>query len=87
VSAVPLEATGPSGDDRAAIVIDEVQRVLNVRDVTPDTPIDAVGADSQALLRLTAALEETFDVSIDIVDMFTARSVADLVDLTTGPAS
>ncbi|MEV6256976.1 acyl carrier protein [Nocardia sp. NPDC051911] len=65
-------------------VLDEVAASFGVPAVSPDQTLAGLGVDSVAVLRCMTRLQNRFDVAIDVVDMFTATQVRDLVELVAG---
>lgn len=72
--------------NHAEHVIAELTRVTDVAAITPDMALDDLHLTSEATLRLLMALEKRFGVTIDIVDLFTAEKVDELIAL-AAPAS
>lgn len=60
----------------------EVGGIFNVRDVTPTSRLELLGANSEQMLCLVAKLKRQFSITVATVDAFTAETVADLVALT-----
>jgi len=76
--------------DPTSVVVAEVARLTGVDVVTPHTSVHDLPLTSEITLRLLRSLEKRFDVVIDIMDIFTAETVADLIDLTrasSGPGT
>jgi acyl carrier protein len=71
------------GEMIANQVNEVVRRHLDVagRNIAPSTRfVDDLGADSLALVDLTLALEEAFDIDIESDDVATLRTFQDAVD-------
>jgi acyl carrier protein len=64
-----------------AFVLREVAAHFGVPTVSPADTLVGLRAGSVSILRLMAALRDRFDISIDVVDMFQAVAVSDLVVL------
>jgi acyl carrier protein len=64
-----------------AEVLREAAKVVGVVEVRAEQRVADLKPDSVTLMRLIAALQERFDISIDVVDVFTAETVSDLVDI------
>ncbi|MFD8705794.1 acyl carrier protein [Kitasatospora sp. NPDC059648] len=64
--------------DALMSVISEVFAPL---EVSLDSTFDDLGATSVSLLRLMVSIQSTFDVDLDVVDMFTVANVGELVQL------
>jgi hypothetical protein len=64
------------------LVIREVGRMFNARDVTRTSRPGQRGANSEQMLRLVAELGRQFSGGIGVVDAFTGEAVAGLAALT-----
>ncbi|MFF9350161.1 acyl carrier protein [Streptomyces sp. NPDC014734] len=62
-------------------ILDETAKILRTPSVTLEDDLAALHANSLVVLQLMSAVEERFDTSIDMVDMFRIRTVRDLVEL------
>ena len=62
-------------------VLSVISDVFSPREVLPNSKIGALEADSVSLLRLMVVLQRRFNVTLDVVDMFNADDVGDLVRL------
>lgn len=58
-----------------------ISEVVSPLEVSPDSSLDDLEASSVLLLRLMVALQQKFDVVLDVVDMFSVDDVGDLVRL------
>ncbi|MFD5733308.1 acyl carrier protein [Streptomyces sioyaensis] len=58
-----------------------ISEVFAPLDVSLDSTFDELGATSVSLLRLMVSIQSTFDVDLDVVDMFTVANVGELVQL------
>jgi long-chain acyl-CoA synthetase len=76
--AAPAKAAG------GATVEEVLRRFVGQREVTPATPIEALGLSSLERVELMMALEEAFETTIDEGAFAAARTVADLVPGATG---
>ncbi|MDJ0105749.1 acyl carrier protein [Rhodococcus erythropolis] len=61
------------------LVLEEIAASFDVQVLSLDDTLAGLGVDSVRLLRCMTRLQERFDVAIDVVDMFTAVQVRDLV--------
>ncbi|WP_369174966.1 acyl carrier protein [Streptomyces sp. R28] len=66
---------------RTAETLREVAKAFGVPEVKGEDHFAQLGANSVSLLRLMSALQEKYDITIDLVDIFQARTVAELVVL------
>jgi mycobactin peptide synthetase MbtE len=66
---------------RTADILGEVARTFGVPEVRADDSFARLGANSVALLRLMSAIQERYDITIDLVDIFQVGNVAELVTL------
>ncbi|WP_368509408.1 acyl carrier protein, partial [Streptomyces sp. KAI-27] len=96
--ATPPPATPPKESDVPDHLLSHVRRLtaaklgLEVPDVEPDTSFFELGADSLALMGMTAALEERYGARVPVRELFstadTPRALAErLAQLGAGPAS
>jgi acyl carrier protein len=67
------------GDPVMDVVLAEIADVLGLAEVRAEQRMPDLGADSVTLLRLMGVLQERFDISMDVVDIFTAELAGDLV--------
>lgn len=58
-----------------------ISEVFAPLEVSLDDTFDDLGATSVSLLRLMVSIQNRFDVTLDVVDMFTVDKVGDLVEL------
>ncbi|MGE7437909.1 acyl carrier protein [Kitasatospora sp. NPDC001175] len=58
-----------------------ISEVFAPLEVSLDSTFDDLGATSVSLLRLMVSIQSTFDVDLDVVDMFTVANVGELVQL------
>ncbi|MFE5583109.1 acyl carrier protein [Kitasatospora sp. NPDC056531] len=58
-----------------------ISEVFTPLEVSLDSTFDDLGATSVSLLRLMVSVQSTFDVDLDVVDMFTVANVGELVQL------
>jgi acyl carrier protein len=68
-------------DNDSTFVIMEVSRLIGTS-VTSASRLDELGMSSEQLLQLMVALEDRFDITVDLVDIFTADTVGDIARLT-----
>jgi len=66
---------------RTAEILGEVARSFERPEVGVDDDFAQLGANSVALLRLMSAIQEKYDISIDLVDILQIENVAELVKL------
>ncbi|MDW4909128.1 acyl carrier protein [Streptomyces sp. ADMS] len=66
---------------RTAEILREVARAFEIPEVGVGDSFAKLGANSVGLLRLMSAIQEKFDVIIDLVDIFQVKNVAELVTL------
>lgn len=59
-------------------ILGEVARLTKRESVDLTDDVAALGADSAALLALGGAIEERFDIGIDLVDIFHAEDLGEL---------
>ncbi|WP_030348948.1 acyl carrier protein [Streptomyces sp. NRRL S-1022] len=64
-------------------VLEEVATSFGLASVSIDDSFVDLRVNSVAVLRLMAALEKRFDIPLDLVDLFQAQAVDDLVELVT----
>jgi long-chain acyl-CoA synthetase len=74
----------PAKAASGATVEEVLRRFVGQREVTPATPIEALGLSSLERVELMMALEEAFDTTIDEAAFAAARTVGDLVPGATG---
>ncbi|MFG2863844.1 acyl carrier protein [Streptomyces sioyaensis] len=58
-----------------------ISEVFAPLEVALESTFDELGATSVSLLRLMVSIQSTFDVDLDVVDMFTVTNVGELVQL------
>lgn len=58
-----------------------ISEVFAPLEVSRNSTFDDLGATSVSLLRLMVSIQNTFDVDLDVVDMFTVADVGELVQL------
>ncbi|MEU1090211.1 acyl carrier protein [Streptomyces sp. NPDC005576] len=58
-----------------------ISEVFAPLEFTLASTFDELGATSVSLLRLMVSIQSTFDVDLDVVDMFTVTNVGELVQL------
>jgi acyl carrier protein len=58
-----------------------ISEVFAPAEVSPDSTLDDLGADSVSLLRLMASIQRRFDVVLDVVDMYSVNDVGELIRL------
>ena len=68
-------------NEKSGDVMALVSEVFAPAEVRPDSTLDDLGADSLQMLRLMNDLQTEFDVHVDVIDMFTVESIADLIQL------
>ena len=71
----------PEKSEIAEGTLAEVARTFDLPNVSFGDSFADLRTKSFAVLRLKVALEKRFDISVDLVDIFTAKIVADLVDM------
>ncbi|MGZ2357922.1 acyl carrier protein [Streptomyces sp. 372A] len=64
-------------------VLEEVATSFGLASVSINDSFVDLRVSSVAVLRLMAALEDRFDIPLDLVDLFQAQTVDDLVELVT----
>ncbi|MFH9663487.1 acyl carrier protein [Streptomyces sp. NPDC017248] len=64
-------------------VLEEVATSFGLASVSINDSFVDLRVNSVAVLRLMAALEDRFDIPLDLVDLFQAQAVDDLVELVT----
>ncbi|GAA1329690.1 acyl carrier protein [Saccharothrix algeriensis] len=71
-------------DDAGAVAdaaLDLIAGSMGLPGVRPEQPVAGLHVDSVTLLRVVEALQERFDITVDVVDVFSAEVVGDLVRL------
>ncbi|MBV1855874.1 acyl carrier protein [Catellatospora tritici] len=68
-------------NEQANSLMSVITQVFAPLEVSPDSTFDDLGATSVSLLRLMVSLQSSFDVDLDVVDMFTVRNVGELIQL------
>ncbi|MET7621987.1 acyl carrier protein [Streptomyces sp. NPDC005408] len=58
-----------------------ISEVFAPLEVSLDNTFDDLGATSVSLLRLMVSIQSRFDVTLDVVDMFTVGNVGELIHL------
>ncbi|WP_217208452.1 acyl carrier protein [Streptomyces sp. AC550_RSS872] len=58
-----------------------ISEVFAPREVSLDDTFDSLEATSVSLLRLMVSIRSSFNVTLDVVDMFTVDNIGDLVQL------
>ncbi|MET8723861.1 acyl carrier protein [Streptomyces misionensis] len=58
-----------------------ISEVFAPREVTLESAFEDLEATSVTLLRLMVSIQSTFDVDLDVVDMFTVANIGELVQL------
>lgn len=71
----------PQVEITSETVCEEVARAFDVDHVTTETSISDLGAQSPGILSLYSRLTVGMNLEIDIVDLFVAERVADVVTI------
>ncbi|MBB5960729.1 acyl carrier protein [Saccharothrix tamanrassetensis] len=61
--------------------LEVIADAMGVADVRPEQSMSDLHPDSATLLQVVGALQERFDITFDVVDVFSAEVVGDLVRL------
>ncbi|QLJ02793.1 acyl carrier protein [Streptomyces sp. NEAU-sy36] len=68
-------------NDQPGDLMSVISEVFAPREVTLESAFEDLEATSVTLLRLMVSIQSTFDVDLDVVDMFTVANIGELVQL------